>query len=774
MSSRFYSVVAIISLILSPAVFGPHAAQNNPRIELAVDTLVPYQDGLLVLYGGLRLGGEKGLPVGAGDINGDGRADVMFCALYGSTGDRRNNGRVNIYLSDGKDTGVVEAGQQPPSISWIDGANSGDLLGTSVATGDVNGDGFKDMALGAFGDDGPGNTREQSGAIYVVLGAQDFNMRGDLGSPTPPPGVITIYGAQQRARAGIWVDLGDIDDDGFADIAVGADQISTPGEEHRGGAWVIFGQPNLPPVIDLASPPPGVRMTTILGTDREDHWGSMLHIGDINTDGIDDLAIAGAVFRDSAGYVSPGDEDSGHNAQAADFFGTRRGCGEVIVLYGSSNWPQSIDLSNPPANSTHVIGENMDDMLGSQMHSADLNGDGRRDFIVGALQGLAPNSARTGSVFIIYGAPGLEGATVDLAQPAPAGLNIVRIYGEAHLDCAGDSVRSFDINRDGLSDLFIGSPEHTFDVNGQTRTDAGDTKFIFGQREPLPPVIKLYDQVFPAGIRVFRLAGGRGDEQGADGDGDEMSYRLTGGDVDGDGFVDYIANAMHGNGFDQSVPNGGNVYIFSGRKLSASLGMLPVNPDPAPALTSASLSRGGQPVQEAGAGEANLRVVVTGTGFRPDTEILINNVPVVSRIPNDPQLAATQRIVELDENPAIRNSVGQLMVRARHTSPASDPSNEVTGGRLVGPQIERVKVKRKASGLRVVVIIGVNFQAGSAVSVTTGGGQAVTLQSTAVESSTTVRVRIGAGSAPAPGTLLRVRVIGPGGIQSNEVVATAR
>ncbi|HVF92452.1 MAG TPA: hypothetical protein VNH22_20465 [Blastocatellia bacterium] len=773
MPVRLYLLVAVISLILLPLVKAPLAAQSNPGVELAVDTLTPYQDGLLVLYGGLRLGGEKGLPVGAGDINGDNRADVMFCALYASTGDRRNNGRVNIYLSDGKDTGVVEAGQQPSTISWLDGANSGDLLGTSVATGDVNGDGFKDIAMGAFGDDGPANARPQAGAIYVALGSQNFNLRGDLGSGTPIPGVITIYGAQESARAGIWVDLGDIDGDGFADIVIGADQISTPGEFHRGGAWVIFGQPALPPVIDLASPPQGVRMTTVLGTGREDHWGSMLHLGDINTDGIVDLAIAGAVFRDSAGYVTPGDEDSGHNAQAADFFGTRRGCGEVFVLYGSSNWPQTIDLSSPPANSTHIIGEHVDDMLGSQMHSADLNGDGKRDFIVGALQGLAPdNKGRTGSVFIIYGAPAIVGATIDLAQPAPSGLNIVRIYGEAHLDCAGDSVRSFDINRDGLSDLFIGSPEHTFTVNGELRIDAGDTKFIFGRRDPLPSEIKLYDP--PAGLRIFRLAGGRGEQQAVDDNGDEMSYRLAGGDVDGDGFVDYIANAMHGNGFNQTVPNGGNVYIFSGRKLSASLGMLPVNPDPAPVLTSASLLRNGQPVQQAAAGQSNLRVVVTGTGFRPDTEILINNAPVVSRIPSDPQLAQTQRIVELDENPAIRNSSGQLVARARHTSPPSDPSNEVTAGRLVGPQIERIKIKAKPSGLKILVITGTDFQPGSTVSVTSGNGQAVQTRPPAVGSSTSIKVKIDADSAPPAGTLLRVRVIGPGGVQSNEVVTTSR
>src|SRR5262249_5324444 len=153
-------------------------------------------------------------------------------------------------------------------------------------------------------------------------------------------------------------------------------------------------------------------------------------------------------------------------------------------------------------------------------------------------------------------------------NPDASGLRVTTIYGQDSLDCAGDSVRSYDINGDGMSDLFIGSPDHTFTINGETRSEAGTNDFIFGQRDFFPPVIKLYDP--PPGLAIFRLAGAHGDEQGING-GDQFSYRLAGGDVDGDGYVDFVVNAMTGDGLNNSVVDGGNVYVFSGKKLSEKL-----------------------------------------------------------------------------------------------------------------------------------------------------------------------------------------------------------
>lgn len=756
--NKRWSLIVLLTLL---------ARANSSPIELAVDTAVLNQDGLLVIYGGVRLGGEKGLPVGAGDINGDGRADVIFCQLYASVGgNRRNNGQVNFYLSDGRSSGIVDSAQNPPSIKVLIGADSGDLLGTSLAAGDINGDGFSDVLIGAAGDDGPANSRFNAGAAYLVFGSSQFDLRADLSTPNgiPPSGMSVIYGAQVNGRCGIWVDVGDLDGDGFADMVIGADQLGSDAGEHVGGAYIIFGSRSLPQVIDLASPPAGIRVTRILGASEEDHWGSSLHVGDVNSDQIADLSIAAAIFRDSASYVTPEDQTSGHDAKGASFGGQRPRCGEVYVLYGSPRWPSEIDLRRPPSNSTHIIGAKAMDFLGSQMHSGDINGDGRRDLVIGALQAEAPDGrGRTGAVYVIYSDQRLPGATIDLADPNGSGFRITTIYGEDNLDCAGDSVRTFDVNRDGFSDLFIGSPEHSFEVNGQEREEAGDTKIIVG-RPDLPAIIKLYDP--PENMHIFRLAGADGEAQGLEG-GDEFSYRLAVGDVDGDGFPDYIANAMHGDGFNNSLVNAGEVYVFSGKVLSERLGLL----SSAPILSSATLSVGDRVVVEAEAGQSGLRVTVRGSNFRTDTEILINGAVVLARLPSPP-LDLTERIVELDDNPSVRNRVGVLVVRARNTDPPSELSNSVIAGRLLGPQIASISARRKPSGIIIMNISGSAFQEGLTAAITVLDVGRLIVRPAGFISSDSLRVKI-KSDIPPPGSRLRVRLETASGVQSNEIEISA-
>jgi hypothetical protein len=760
---KIVCIIAIVVFSLFPVITPRTSVAQSPGgVELAVDTRNFTQDGLLVLFGGLRLQGDIGLPVAAGDINGDGRADVIYCGMFGSVFPRDNNGVVNIYISNGWDSGFIN-GATNPNLRKLFGERTGDLLGTSVsANGDVNGDGIRDVVVASALHDGPANDRFNAGAAYVVAGSPNFQLNTDLATldGNPPPGVIAIYGPQVNGRMGIWCDEGDIDGDGFADIIIGSDQINSGAEQHVGGAHIVFGSPNLPSEIDLASPPPGVRTATILGQRNEEHWGAALQVGDINNDGIGDIIIGGSIFRDSASYVTPTD-DSGHDARGAGDGGLRPGCGEVYVVYGQPNWPALIDLATPPATATRVIGALPGDLLGSQMHSGDINGDGRTDLIMGAIQATAPdNRGNTGAVHIVYGAPGIVGATIDLANPLASGLQVTTIFGEAAFDCAGDSVRTYDINRDGMSDLFIGSPEHSFVLDGETRFDAGDTKIIFGRSGFLPPVVKMYDP--PPGIRMFRLA--------AANNFDEFSYRLSGGDVDGDGFIDYVSNAMHGDGFGNALENAGNVYIFSGRKLSARLGQLRPDQTPAPVLQSASLlSPQGQPIQQAPAGQSGLRIVVTGTGFRPDSEIRINGTPVTSQIPGDPGLAATQRTINLDDNLAIRNSAGPLAVRARNTQPSpSDLSNQLIAGSLIGPEIAQVKPKRKSSGILLLKVTGSNIPAGAGAQVT-AHGTALELKSVSVSSSSSAQIKVRASSVPPAGTPISVRILGVGGIQSNEV-----
>jgi len=117
--------------------------------------------------------------------------------MFGSSASRTNNGVVNVYVSDGRDSGFVNTADLPPSISRIHGERTGDLLGTSVsANGDINGDGLRDIAIGASAWDRTGDVKDNAGAAYVVLGKPDFSMNVDLatGTSVPPPGVIPVIG----------------------------------------------------------------------------------------------------------------------------------------------------------------------------------------------------------------------------------------------------------------------------------------------------------------------------------------------------------------------------------------------------------------------------------------------------------------------------------------------------------------------------------------------------------------------------------------------------
>src|SRR5256714_9840610 len=262
-------VAIILSLLLPQAAFRTSA--QGGAIQLAVDTANYNQDGLLVLFGSTRRQGEIGLPVAAGDVNGDGRADVLFGGMYGSSDPFTNNGTVNVYLSDGRDSGFVNQADHPSNIFRILGSGNGDLLGMSSSiNGDVNGDGLRDIVTCAALQDGPNGFN--AGAAYVIYGKPQFS--GDISlatGETPPPGVTAIYGPQANGRMGIWCDEGDVDGDGFADIIIGSDQINTATGHHVGGAYIVFRAAKLPPEIDLASPPAGARTARSVGAREEDH-----------------------------------------------------------------------------------------------------------------------------------------------------------------------------------------------------------------------------------------------------------------------------------------------------------------------------------------------------------------------------------------------------------------------------------------------------------------------------------------------------------------------
>jgi hypothetical protein len=266
-------------------------------------------------------------------------------------------------------------------------------------------------------------------------------------------------------------------------------------------------------------------------------------------------------------------------------------------------------------------------------------------------------------------------------------------------------------------------------------------------------------------MTIYRLAGAEGDGQSAYG-GFTFSYRITGADIDGDGYIDYIANAMHGNGATGATQHTGNVYIFSGRKLSARLGML----QQAPVLTQATLSANGVAVSQAPAGQNGLTVVVSGSGFRTDTRFTINGAQVATQAPTGTS-SAQQLLISLDDNPEVRNTAGPIVVQAQNTSPPSGPSNPITAGTLTGPRITSTVIKVKASGALVLRVFGQGFDTGDSISVVDSQGHAVPVKAVAFVDQQTLSTKI-PPQGFASGAVIRVRVVTASGVNSNQFSAT--
>ena len=194
---------------------------------------LPAADGFAI--SGFAWYGNNGFSVsGAGDVNGDGFADI----IVGGTYDYGLPGAA--YVIFGKDTGFgsIDLNNLASADGFAIHNQTPNIGGFSVsAAGDINGDGFADLIVGDSGADGGGT---DSGDAYVLLGRASGFGTIDLANLSPDDGFI-LRGDAAGDRAGFSVSGGaDVNGDGIADIIVGA-PYGDGGGMDAGAAYVIFG-----------------------------------------------------------------------------------------------------------------------------------------------------------------------------------------------------------------------------------------------------------------------------------------------------------------------------------------------------------------------------------------------------------------------------------------------------------------------------------------------------------------------------------------------------